>query len=68
MGEEFLSTHLTELFLIGLLVFMEIRSTLERRNLMDRLMADDYAQYHAAEMNKVKVKLPKEDLGIPIGR
>jgi hypothetical protein len=44
-------------FLMGLLVFTEVRNYIERKGLLDRLMAKDFPEYatYVAEKRKVVI-------------
>lgn len=57
---------LVHLFLMGLLVFTEVRNFLERKNIMDRLMSRDFTDYTSNEIHRdvlsKQKKAPHEEL------
>ncbi len=56
-------------FLMALIVFIEIRSYLERKDLLNRIMTKNYSEYSTQELMKqeAKKKTPEyHDEGIPL--
>lgn len=57
------------IFLLVFIVFVEVRNYLERKALLDRIMAKNYHEYSSQELNKqVIAKTPKtvKEEGIPL--
>ena len=54
-------------FLMGYIVFSEVRNYFERKNLMDRLMSRNFTEFVTMDKER-KVVAPKgkKELGIPI--
>lgn len=63
-----LGNLVTELFLMSLVIFSEVRNYIERRGLLDRIMAKDLPEYNAfGSENKSKgPDKKKEPLSIRI--
>jgi len=52
--------YMVQVFLLGLIVFIEIRSYFERKNLLDRIMARSYDEYASLDLasRTAKIKVP----------
>ena len=54
-----LITHfVVEGFLLAYIVFGTLVTLKERKNLLDRIMASSFQDYHTAEMNTKKASIP----------